>query len=175
MRKKLEVATALLGEPEVLLLDEPTTGLDPGVRKNFLDLLHAINEQGTTILLVTHIGEDAEIASRIGFMVDGEIIVEDRPDVLKEQSGLQRSVLVDVIPRDQNLSLLLAGLDDDCIVIEHEDCFEIVCDKAVELIPTILERLRESGYEVVSIVTSHPSLEDIFHRLIDVPVGGEAL
>ncbi len=173
MRKKLEVATALLGDAEILLLDEPTTGLDPGVRKEFLKLLCRINRQGTTILLVTHIGEDAEMASRIGFMVDGSIIAEDKPELLKEKSGVQGSIVINAIPRDQNLSLLLASLDDDCIVIEHEDGFEMACEKAVGLIPVIIEALKEAGYQLVSIDTNPPSLEDVFYRLTEVLVRGD--
>ena len=98
MKKKLEIATALLGDARILFLDEPTTGLDPTVRKDFLSLLKEVNEKGTAVLLVTHIGEDAEIASRVGFMIQGEIVAEGTPEELEEMSGLRSSIVIDAAP-----------------------------------------------------------------------------
>ncbi|MGY5853798.1 MAG: ABC transporter ATP-binding protein [Candidatus Thorarchaeota archaeon] len=173
MRKKLEVAAALLGNPTILLLDEPTTGLDPRVRKEFIGLLNTINSTGTTILLVTHIGEDAEVGSRVGFMVDGAIIVEDSPEVLKETSGVQDSIVIDAIPRDEELHLLLASLDDGCVVIQREEGFLICCEGAMNLIPRVIEALNNEGYEILRIEANPSSLEDVFYRLTDVTIQGE--
>ena len=175
MRKKLEVATALLGDVDVLLLDEPTTGLDPGVRKEFLHLLKTINEGGTTILLVTHIGEDAEMASRVGFMVDGQIVAENEPEVLKEMSGAQDAILIDASPRNQELQMHLASICDEGITVESEEGFLIYCDQVVKMIPTIMNRLSEAGYEVLKIDTKPSTLEDVFYQLTDITVRGEVL
>jgi len=173
MRKKLEVATALLGNVKILLLDEPTTGLDPNVRKEFLSLLTKINRRGTVIFLVTHIGEDAEYASRIGFIVDGNIVIDGGPDELKEKGRETTSLIIRVKPVDSELLILLAGLDDECIVVEHEDYLRITCKKSKKLIPLILDALRPTNYELLSIDSTTPSLEDVFYQMTNVPLGGE--
>ncbi|MGY5877059.1 MAG: ABC transporter ATP-binding protein [Candidatus Thorarchaeota archaeon] len=173
MRKKLEVAAALLGNPKILLLDEPTTGLDPRVRREFLELLSSINKAGTTVLLVTHIGEDAEMGSRVGFMVDGAIVVEDSPAILKETSGIHDSIVIDARPHDEELHLLLAGLDEDCAVVRREEGYLVCCDGAMNLIPRVIEVLSNAGYEILRIEANPSSLEDVFYRLTDVAIQGE--
>lgn len=174
MKKKLEVATALLGDAEILFLDEPTTGLDPTVRKEFLSLLQEINEQGTAVLLVTHIGEDAEMASRVGFMIQGEILAEGSPEELKDISGLKSTIIVDATPRSEELMLLLAGLSGDCIVIEREESFELTCEEPRGMVPKIVNMLQESGYDMHRVGTRPPSIDDIFYKLTACPIGGEA-
>jgi ABC-type multidrug transport system ATPase subunit len=174
MKKKLEVATALLGDAEILFLDEPTTGLDPTVRKDFLSLLQEINKEGTAVLLVTHIGEDAEMASRVGFMIQGEIVVEGSPEELKEISGLKSTIIVDASPRSEELMLLLAGLSGDCIVIEGEESFELTCEEPRGMVPKIVNILQESGYDMHRVGTRPPSIDDIFYKLTACPIGGDA-
>jgi len=90
MRKRLEVATALLPGIRLLILDEPTTGLDPSARRKFLGSLQGLRKEKVTILLITHIGADAELASRVGLIDEGEIIAEDEPERLKERSGVDK-------------------------------------------------------------------------------------
>lgn len=174
MRKRLEVATALLGDVKILFLDESTTGLDPSVRKDFLNLLREINEKGTAILLVTHIGEDAESASRVGFMIDGKIVAEGSPEELKEISGLKSSIVIDVAPRSEELMMLLADLSDDCIVLERDDLLVITCEDMRKMIPKILDMLQDSGFGMQCVSTRAPSLEDVFYHLTDYPIRGEA-
>ena len=83
MRKRLEVATALFPGIKILILDEPTTGLDPSARRKFLGLIQELRKEKTTVLLITHIGADAELASRVGLIDEGKIIAEDEPERLK--------------------------------------------------------------------------------------------
>ena len=174
MRKRLEVATSLLGDARILFLDESTTGLDPSVRKEFLNLLQEINKDGTAILMVTHIGEDAEVASRVGFMLHGDIIAEGTPEELKEQSGLKTSIVIDATPKSDELMMLLANLSDDCIVIEREETFVLTCGGLKNLVPRIVEELQSSGFEMHSVNTKPPSLEDVFYHITEYPIRGEA-
>jgi ABC-2 type transport system ATP-binding protein len=173
MKKKLDVATALLGDARILFLDEPTTGLDPGVRKDFLSLLQKINRQGTAVLLVTHIGEDAERASRVGFMIQGEIVAEGSPEELKWLSGLKSTIIIDAAPRTNELMLLLASLSGDCVVIEKDGLFELICEDPRSIIPKVVSALQNAGYDMHRVETRPPSLEDVFYRLTDCPVRGE--
>ena len=113
MRKRLEVATALMPGIEVLFLDEPTTGLDPSARKNFLGMLKEVNSDGATVFMVTHIGEDAEAASRVGFIDGGRIVLEDEPERLKERSGLQNVIEVEVPFKSWEVESAIGALSDD--------------------------------------------------------------
>ena len=174
MRKRLEVATALLGNAKILFLDESTTGLDPSVRKDFLNLLQEINKKGTAILMVTHIGEDAEVASRVGFMLHGDIIAEGTPEELKESSGLKTSIVIDATPKSDELMMLLASLSDDCIVTEREETFVLTCGNIKNIVPKIVEELQSSGFEMHSVNTRPPSLEDVFYHITEHPIRGEA-
>jgi ABC-type multidrug transport system ATPase subunit len=174
MRKRLEVATALLGDAKILFLDESTAGLDPAVRKDFLRLLREINRRGTAILMVTHIGEDAEVASPVGFMLHGEIIAEGTPEELKERSGLKTSIIIDASPRSDELMMFLASLSDDCIVTEREETLVLTCENMKNIIPKIVDELQNSGFEMRSVTTRPPSLEDVFYHITEYPIRGEA-
>ena len=173
MRKRLEVATALFPGVRILILDEPTTGLDPSARKDFLGLLKQINEDGITVFLVTHIGEDAEAASLIGFMNDGQIVMEDEPGKLKRESGLQSAILIDIYPKSDRVALALAALDDDCAVVEIPDGFKLLCSHAEDVVHQVVLALKKIGCTATRIETVMPSLEDVFFAATRCAVEGE--
>lgn len=88
LQRRVELAKALLHRPELLLLDEPSTGLDPGARREFNDYLHRLREQGNvTIVLTTHIMEEAERCDRVGILHQGKLVALDTPEALKAQVG----------------------------------------------------------------------------------------
>lgn len=165
MRKKLEVATALLPGIEVLLLDEPTTGLDPSARKNFLGMLKGLNEDGVTVFLVTHIGEDAEVASRVGFLNDGRIVMEDEPDRLKKRSGLRNVVEIETPFKSEIVASMLRTFSDDAKILETEKGYKIYCERHEEVTPRIVRYLDNIGCQAIRVETKAPSLEDVFFRV----------
>ena len=173
MRKRLEVATALFPGVSILILDEPTTGLDPSARKDFLGLLKRINENGITVFLVTHIGEDAEAASLIGFMNDGQIVMEDEPGKLKRESGLQSAILIDVHPKSNRVALALAALDDECAIVETPDGFKMLCTHAEDVVHQVVLALKKIGCTATRIETVMPSLEDVFFAATRCDAEGE--
>ena len=166
MRKRLEVATALFPGVRILILDEPTAGLDPSARKEFLGLLKRINEDGITVFLVTHIGEDAEAASLIGFMNGGQVVMENEPEQLKRESGLQSAILIDVYPKSDRVALALAALDDECAVVETPDGFKMLCSHAEDVVHQVVLALKKIGCTATRIETVTPSLEDVFFAAI---------
>lgn len=88
LQRRVELAKGLLHQPVLLLLDEPSTGLDPGARRDFNDYLQLLREQsGTTIVLTTHIMEEAERCDRVGILHQGKLVALDTPDRLKGQVG----------------------------------------------------------------------------------------
>lgn len=87
-KQRLSIAVALVNDPKVLFLDEPTTGLDPQARRHLWDLIQSINQQGKTVVLTTHYMEEAEVlCNRIAIMDHAKILTLDTPQRLKEQSG----------------------------------------------------------------------------------------
>lgn len=171
MRKRLEVATALLPGVRVLIMDEPTTGLDPSARKKFLGLIKRINTEGTTVLFVTHIGEDAEVASRVGFMDEGKIVIEDEPERLKKRSGLQNVVNVETsLKKDgivNTLSKYFRKEEKILEILETETGFRIYCEHPEEIMPTTVRLLDKLGCKALRIDTTPPSLEDVFFKLTE--------
>lgn len=83
IRQRLALASALLHEPSILFLDEPTAGVDPGARRNFWSLIRELSSHGTTIFVTTHYMDEAEYCHRIGLMVDGRLVALDTPSGLK--------------------------------------------------------------------------------------------
>ncbi len=165
MRKRLEVATALFPGIELLFLDEPTTGLDPSARKHFLGLLKDVNEEGVTVFLVTHIGEDAEIASRVGFIDEGVIVLEDEPERLKMMSGLRNVLEIDTPFQSQGVADVLKPFSVDMRILETERGYKIYCENPEEVTPSIVRSLDKIGCKANRIETTLPSIEDVFFKI----------
>jgi len=93
-RRRLDVALGVIGGPELLLLDEPTTGFDPAARRQFWDLIRLLADEGTTILLTTHYLEEAEaLADRLAVVAKGQVVAEGEPAVLRERYGTEATVV----------------------------------------------------------------------------------
>jgi ABC-2 type transport system ATP-binding protein len=87
MKRRLSLAIALMHEPEVLILDEPTVGIDPVLRKSIWDEFHNLSSNGTTILLTTHVMDEADKCHRLGMVRDGSLIAVGTPETLKKETG----------------------------------------------------------------------------------------
>ncbi|MGM0830806.1 MAG: ABC transporter ATP-binding protein [Bacillota bacterium] len=88
MKRRLSLAIALLHDPEVLFLDEPTVGIDPVLRKEIWESFHRLKEEGRTLVITTHVMDEAERCDRLGLLSHGEIISSDTPDAIKETYGV---------------------------------------------------------------------------------------
>lgn len=87
MKRRLSLAIALMHEPEVLILDEPTVGIDPVLRKSIWDEFESLSRQGTTILVTTHVMDEADKCHRLGMVRDGRLIAVGTPEALKRETG----------------------------------------------------------------------------------------
>jgi len=85
MMRRLSLAIALLGNPELLILDEPTVGIDPALRRQIWAELKSIRDEGRSILITTHVMDEAELTDRVALLLDGEVMAFDQPAVLKKQ------------------------------------------------------------------------------------------
>jgi ABC-type multidrug transport system ATPase subunit len=167
MRKRLEIATALFPDIKILILDEPTTGLDPSARRKFLGLLQDLRNEKTTILLVTHIGADADLASRVGLMDKGKIIAEDRPERLKKSSGLENVVNIETSIKNEKVVKILINFSEKMEILETEVGYRVFTEEPEVTIPMIVRSLDEVGCKVIRIETTTPSLEDVFFKLTE--------
>lgn len=165
MRKRLEVATALFPGIRVLILDEPTTGLDPSARRKFFGLIEEIKEEKATILLITHIGADAELASRVGLINEGKIIAEDEPERLKKVSGLENVINIETVIKSEKVANMLSNFSEGAEILETDLGYRIYCRDAEKAIPQIVRSLDEIGCKTTRIETVKPSLEDVFFKL----------
>jgi len=170
MRKRLEVATILFPGLKLLIMDEPTTGLDPSARRKFLGLVQDLRNEETTILLITHIGADADLASRVGFMNGGKIVAEDKPERLKKKSGLENVVNIETSIKNERVADFLSKFSERLRVLETETGYRVFAEYVEEVIPKIVRGLDEIGCKVVRIETVKPSLEDVFFKLTETKV-----
>jgi len=170
MRKRLEVATGFFPGTKILILDEPTTGLDPSARREFFGLINEINEEGKTILLITHIGEDAELASRVGFIDEGRIIIEDNPEKLKKRSGLKNVVNAETMIKSEEVVNTLRKFSENKKVLETEKGYRVYCEDPEKAIPNIVRSLDKIRCKATRIDAEKPSLEDVFFKITEKSV-----
>jgi ABC-2 type transport system ATP-binding protein len=167
MRKRLEVATALFPGMKILILDEPTTGLDPSARRKFLGLIEELRGEKTTILLITHIGADAELASRVGLIDKGEIIAEDEPERLKKASGLRNVINIETTIKSEKVANVLNSFSVKQKVLETNVGYRVYCKDVGKVTPKIVRSLDAIGCKATKIETEKPSLEDVFFKLTE--------
>ena len=167
MRKRLEVATAFFPGVKVLILDEPTTGLDPAARRNFFSLIKEIKAARTTVLLITHLGSDAELASRVGLIDNGRIIAEDEPEALKRAHGLEDVITAETAIKTDKIAQMLKELSIDQRLLETDEGYRIYSRDGGRILAEVARRLEHAGYKVMRLEMTRPSLEDVFFKLTE--------
>ncbi|HDN79100.1 MAG TPA: ABC transporter ATP-binding protein [Chloroflexi bacterium] len=164
MQKKLALACALIHHPQVLLLDEPTTGVDPVSRREFWDLITELHLQGTTILISTPYMDEAERCSRVGLMYRGKLIICDEPARVK---AMVQGELLEVRPSDmQKARQVLSGAEGVLEVQTYGDLLHIFVDDAVRRLEEVRRVLEAGGIKVYGIRKTRPKMEDAFISLI---------
>src|SRR5829696_6261191 len=162
MQRRLDLAAALVHEPRVLFLDEPTTGLDPVSRKTIWEEVRDLNEDGTTVFLTTQYLEEADqLADNVGIIDSGRIVAEGTPESLKAEVGRPHVELLvgeGAIPEAERaltgLGKLLPPKDGKRVLLEVEN-------GAAE-IPRVVRALDEAGVVVESLELVRPTLDDVF-------------
>ncbi|MDQ0426193.1 ABC transporter ATP-binding protein [Cellulomonas iranensis] len=145
-RRRLDVALGVVGDPELLFLDEPTTGFDPQARHEFWGLVKGLRDEGTTILLTTHYLEEAEhLADRVVVVADGRVVAQGAPDTLGGRRARRARVrwTEDGTPREE------------------------VTDTPTALVARLTSRLAGADGEVAGLQVLRPTLEDVYLGLID--------
>ncbi|KPK22507.1 MAG: hypothetical protein AMJ70_05855 [Dehalococcoidia bacterium SG8_51_3] len=167
MRKRLEVATAIFPGIKVLILDEPTTGLDPAARRAFFSMIQGIMDRKTSIVLITHIGSDAELASTVGLIDGGKMIAKGTPDELKRKHALEDVITVETAAKTDSVLSVLKDFSIDGRVGESEAGYRIYSQNGDRVLADVVRILDQAGHKVMRIEMSRPTLEDVFFALTD--------
>jgi len=170
MRQKLALAATLVHEPEVLLLDEPTTGVDPVSRREFWQILYDLNRRGKTVIVATPYMDEAERCGRIGLMHQGRILSVSTPAALKAQMP---GTVVEVVAAPRRMALIAARTLPHVIRANlFGAAIHLVVDGA-EAIPAVRDGLLARGITVEDARPVEPTLEDVFVALLaDTPAHG---
>ena len=166
-RRRLDIALGIVHAPEVLFLDEPSTGLDPQNRANLWEHVAALREQGTTIFLTTHYLDEADaLCDRLVIMDHGEIVIEGTPRDLKRQVAGE-SVVLALRDGDDAVARALSLLREQPFVREsavEDDHLRLYVDDGSVSLPSILRLLDGADIGIKSMSLSEPTLDDVFLR-----------
>jgi ABC-2 type transport system ATP-binding protein len=166
-RQRLAVATALVCNPKILFLDEPTTGLDPQSRRQLWDIIRAFQRDGGTVLLTTHYMDEAErLCDRLAIVDHGQIIAEGSPSDLIDRLGGHHVVEFSVNGNSDGAGLeAWRGLPSVESVREDDNLIALNVKLPHLTIPALLEAVDKQGRELAHLTTRQASLEDVFVRL----------
>jgi len=162
-KQRLFIALALINDPEVVFLDELTTGLDPQARRAIWELVRGIRERGKTVFLTTHLMEEAErLCDRVAIMEHGRIIDIDTPDRLVARHCPERTVVLDT--EDANAKEHFEKISG----VESVTCVDrrfTICGRGDDLVTEVIHCLSENRIRVTDFKTILPNLEDVFLKL----------
>ncbi len=164
-KQRLALGCAILHEPPILFLDEPTSGVDPISRRNFWDLIYEMARKGTTIFVTTHYMDEADYCDRLALIYRGRVIAEGTPGEMR-QKYMKRDVLE--IEVDRLVAALEAVYENGIETAIFGSLLHATVDNAEQDIPRIEALLKEEGIAVNRIEKIMPSLEDVFVTLIEV-------
>jgi ABC-2 type transport system ATP-binding protein len=160
MKQKLALACALIAEPRVLLLDEPTTGVDPVSRREFWDTLAELSHRGMTMVVATPYLDEAERCSRVGLMFDGKIVQTGTPKELRESLGMKRLELrTDDLGKTESLLKKTAGVSD---LQRFGDRLDLMVKEPEKSQAEVRQLLDGAGVAIEDIRIGEPTLENSF-------------
>lgn len=170
LRKRLDLAAGLLHRPDVLVLDEPTVGLDIESRRVIWDFLRQLRDNGTTVLMTSHYLEEIDaLAGRVAIIDQGKVIAEGTPSELKDQVGGDRITLrirefapVEEAEKAKTLLQNLPFVQDVLINAAQGNSLNLVVAPQSEALSTIQQVLKEADLPTFGIAQSRPSLDDVY-------------
>lgn len=165
MKKKLALACTLIHEPKILLLDEPTTGVDPVSRREFWEILAELNLAGTTIVVSTPYMDEADRCARVGLIYAGRLVICDTPVAIRTELPGE---LIEIHPEDwRGARGLVASLPGVVQVQTYGESLHVIVDSAEKRIPEIRVALEKQELAYRSMRTAPVRMEEAFISLID--------
>ena len=166
-KQRLAVATALVGDPELIFLDEPTTGLDPSSRRQLWEIIETFKRENKTVLLTTHYMEEAErLCDRVAIFYAGKIIAEGTPSELIRSVGAEHVIEFSIdFDHESFDDSMVRDIPTVVQVDKSETDFHVTAGKPHVVIPELITGLAKQGVALASLTTRHASLEDVFVSL----------
>ena len=166
MKRRVSLAVSLINNPELLILDEPTAGIDPPLRRIFWQYFRELNKRGVTFFINTHYMDEAELCDRLGLISYGRLVSLGSPTELKRRAvGGERVEFVTAdLPRTGEI------LKESELVREVHTSgggIQLIVEEAASAIPRLTSLLGERGVEVLQVRQLQPSLEDVFIKLVE--------
>jgi len=163
-KQRLALALALVNDPELMFLDEPTAGLDPQARREIYSIIQELRGENKTILLTTHYIEEADrLCDRVAIVDHGRVIATGTPEELRRHSGDRTRITVRLARPDGVGELRqLEGVSD---VTEEDGSYVLQSSKPPRTIVALVKQLENSGNELQSLEMASPTLEDVFIEL----------
>lgn len=168
MQRRLDLACAMIHKPKILILDEPTADLDPFLRTHIWDIIRRINEQGTTIIVSSHILADVEqLCDRVCIVHKGKVIATDTPENIKKQFIDTEHIRVQTYPG--KYTKLIKKLKHKTIQDVHEEGQELVITtkNAEKALPVVVKAIQEAKESLTSINVDRSSLDRVFMKLAE--------
>lgn len=164
MQKKLALACCLIHEPDILLLDEPTTGVDPISRREFWNILSGLHLSGTTIVISTPYMDEADRCSRVGLMYEGQLIRCDSPKAIR--SSLDAEMIVLIPEQKHGVEALLRTLPGVIEIQTYGDAYHLLVSDAEKQIKRVRKALKRARIPVRELRPSLPRMEEAFISLM---------
>ncbi len=166
-RRRLDVALALIGDPELVFLDEPTTGFDPSARHHAWDVITDLRELGKTIFLTTHYMDEAQaLADRVAVIVDGQIVAAGTPDTLGGRDHAASAVSF-TLPAGRSMKDLPTELV--AATRLHGEVVQLTTREPARLLHVLSGWALDQGVELHDLTVGRPTLEDVYLRLTEPP------
>lgn len=170
MRRRLDLACALVHAPQILILDEPTAGLDPTLRKHMLQLIQKINQSGTTIVISSHLLDEIEhLCTRIGIINQGELLKIGKPSALKDQYCKDEEVVLETFPGKYRLIIdaLKSMRLPINFITERDHQLVLYTPQAEYVLKGVLSVIDKYHEHVLNIAVNKPSLNEVFEALTE--------
>jgi len=166
MQRRLELACALVHNPEVLFVDEPTAGIDPMLRQVIWDELRRLRDDGRTLVVTTQYVAEAEYCDRVALIVDGELVAIDTPDALRQKVfGGDVLEITTILAVDPEHLANVAGVEN--VQQPAARTLMVTVADAATLTPRIMDTLRAVGVEVAGIEEHQPTFDEVFTGLVE--------
>jgi ABC-2 type transport system ATP-binding protein len=165
-KQRLALGCAVLHDPPILFLDEPTSGVDPISRRRFWELIYELSSRGVTVFVTTHYMEEAEYCERLGMIYRGELIADGTPEELK--TTLMRGHVLEITadPPQEAMAAIASVEGVSETALFGTAIHALVMEDAASIEPAIERRLADGGFTGATVRRIKPSLEDVFVALV---------